>query len=387
MRFASGFLIPTFIGLSSALTDSSVFIFQGDRSSPNTNAPVLSSEQARLIFAHRLSLSNNYELADVSESTLSYINEFGKTQFPLFEPSDEPIAELVLFVEGFSSKTAKILSKAWSFSKPDFYVSKFHGTISPKLLAKEFQELIGIDSGGDTLKTLVNPNRVLRPQSSNIIYLNVHNDKDGLDQLIDAKSKIMSLAKERKMNTAVVLTPELIPTAENKISQSEQYEKILASRKATEEPMISHSSVLSSPIKQVYSSSPSNKTFKGPLQLCYKSLDSCISSTRNCFGHGECSSRYKNSDERGACFSCNCRATNETITWAKGTRKGWTIKYWGGSACHKQDISSAFWLITIFTIAITGIITWGITMLYSIGEEKLPGVIGAGVSNSKTRTS
>jgi len=31
-----------------------------------------------------------------------------------------------------------------------------------------------------------------------------------------------------------------------------------------------------------------------------------------------------------------------------------------------------------------GLVGWGIGLLFSIGEEKLPGVIGAGVS-SKTR--
>ncbi|RKF78013.1 putative endoplasmic reticulum membrane protein [Golovinomyces cichoracearum] len=386
MRFASRFLIPAFIGLSLALTESSVFIFQGDRSH-NKVAPVLSPEQARLIFAHRLGLSKNYELADVSESTLSYINQFGKTQFSLFEPSDDGIAELVLIVEGLSSKTAKPLFTALPSSKPDFYVSKFHGSISPKLIASEFLKYMGKEKSFDTLKTLVTPNEVHRPLSSNIIYLDFHNDTDVLDQLINAQSKILSVAKQRKMNTALFLIQEVNPTAANKISSSEQNEKILASRKATEEPMITDLSVLSSPLKQVFASSPSNKTYKGPLQLCYKSLDSCIRSTRNCSGHGECSSKHKDNNEKGACFSCTCSATNETITWAKGTRKGWTINYWGGSACHKQDISSAFWLITIFTIVITGVVGWGITMLYSIGEEKLPGVIGAGVSNSKTRGS
>ncbi|RKF56815.1 putative endoplasmic reticulum membrane protein [Golovinomyces cichoracearum] len=385
MRFASGFLIPAFIGLSLALTESSVYIFQGERSH-NKVAPVLSPEQARLIFAHRLGLSKNYELAGVTESTLTYINQFGKTQFSLFEPSDEVIVELVLIVEGLTFETAIPLFTALSSFKPDFYVSKFHGSISPKLLAAEFLKHMGKDKSGDTLKSFVNSNEVNSPQSSNLIHLKFHNDTDVLDQLINAQTKILSLAKQRKMNTALFLIPDLNPTAANKIGSPEQNEKIIASRKVTEEPLISHS-VLSSPLKQVYASSISNKTSKRPLQFCYKSLDSCIRSTRNCSGHGECSSEYKDSNEKGACFACTCRATNETITWAKGTRKGWTINYWGGSACHKQDISSAFWLITIFTIVITGVVAWGITMLYSIGEEKLPGVIGAGVSNSKTRGS
>jgi hypothetical protein len=30
-----------------------------------------------------------------------------------------------------------------------------------------------------------------------------------------------------------------------------------------------------------------------------------------------------------------------------------------------------------------GLVGWGIGMLFSIGEEKLPGVIGAGVSSNR----
>lgn len=56
---------------------------------------------------------------------------------------------------------------------------------------------------------------------------------------------------------------------------------------------------------------------------------------------------------------------------------------WGGNMCQKKDVSIPFWLLTGFTIAIVGMITFAIGLLYSVGEEQLPGVIGAGVSRSK----
>jgi 1,4-dihydroxy-2-naphthoate octaprenyltransferase len=51
--------------------------------------------------------------------------------------------------------------------------------------------------------------------------------------------------------------------------------------------------------------------------------------------------------------------------------------------CQKEDISVQFWLIAGFTIMIVGVTAFAIGLLYSVGEETLPGVIGAGVSRSK----
>lgn len=63
--------------------------------------------------------------------------------------------------------------------------------------------------------------------------------------------------------------------------------------------------------------------------------------------------------------------------------KGRKTIHWGGNMCQKEDISVPFWLIVGFTVTIIGAITFAIGLLFSVGEEKLPGVIGAGVSRSK----
>lgn len=51
--------------------------------------------------------------------------------------------------------------------------------------------------------------------------------------------------------------------------------------------------------------------------------------------------------------------------------------------CQKEDVSVQFWLIAGFTVTIVGAVTFAIGLLFSVGEEQLPGVIGAGVSRSK----
>lgn len=149
--------------------------------------------------------------------------------------------------------------------------------------------------------------------------------------------------------------------------------------------MTENPSILTTPLqhsKQVQilnASSNSSLPITGIPPLCHASLDSCISATNNCSGHGECFRKYGD-EGKGGCFTCFCKATVKTIPFPGGQKNGTTLQYWGGSACHKEDISDAFWLIFIFTVVIIAVTGWAVTMIFNIGEEKLPGVIGAGVS-------
>jgi hypothetical protein len=134
----------------------------------------------------------------------------------------------------------------------------------------------------------------------------------------------------------------------------------------------------------------SNSTKKFPPILgvppvCYSTLDSCTEKTNHCSGHGKCFKKRSAAGGKDACFACGCVAQNQTFTHGPQNRTGVRITYWGGAACQKQDISSQFWLIALFSIVIVGVVAWAIGMLYSVGEEKLPGVIGAGVASNRAR--
>lgn len=121
---------------------------------------------------------------------------------------------------------------------------------------------------------------------------------------------------------------------------------------------------------------------KARLQNCYLSLNACVTNTNNCSdGHGLCFDRNANTTSKSQrpCFSCHCMST---IVSQRGPKSFRTVR-WGGRACQKKDISVQFWLLAGFTITIVGAVTFAIGLLYSVGEEKLPGVIGAGVSRSK----
>lgn len=117
---------------------------------------------------------------------------------------------------------------------------------------------------------------------------------------------------------------------------------------------------------------------KGILPHCFSSLSSCQSMTRNCTGHGSCSLRYtdKDASNNGApCYSCMC--TSDVRTNKDGTKK---TMQWGGPACQKKNVVVPFWLLAGFTVLMVFLIGWGIGLLWTMGEQELPSVIGAGVS-------
>lgn len=127
---------------------------------------------------------------------------------------------------------------------------------------------------------------------------------------------------------------------------------------------------------------------KGPIPACFQSFNSCDTQTNSCSGHGKCVDKYsrgdaseKRADGEAACWVCKCLATEEHNDGK--VSKGRKTTHWGGNICQKKDVSVPFFMFAGFTIAFVGVITFTISMLFNVGEEKLPGVIGAGVSRNK----
>lgn len=185
------------------------------------------------------------------------------------------------------------------------------------------------------------------------------------------------------MNVMVVLMPESSWSTRSKNSYG-SYEKLpkkqLGRSELAEESITKTRAASSrtSQTQQAATSSP-QKYIRGVAPLCYTSLESCISSTNSCSGHGHCYRKTNGTESTASCFACQCEHKEESRT-SEGKTYTW-ITYWGGGACQKEDVSGPFWLLATFTVVMVGIIGWSIGMMYSIGEEKLPGVIGAGVSS------
>lgn len=138
------------------------------------------------------------------------------------------------------------------------------------------------------------------------------------------------------------------------------------------------SSVGESDAKMTIFSSPSK------VPTCFTSKEACLSGTNKCSGYGECLNRWAEpdgSDEQSGsagkgrvCYACHC---------SKRREKSGGVTQMAGPTCSKQDVSVPFWLFGGFTLLMVGILTFAIGILFSVGEEKLPGVLGAGVSKSK----
>lgn len=117
---------------------------------------------------------------------------------------------------------------------------------------------------------------------------------------------------------------------------------------------------------------------------CYESKDSCQEETNNCTGHGECVVKAfgaGNETERIECYQCLCNRP-EVVKTKEGSNK---TTYFGGSACHKKDISVPFWILTLTSGSLIAIVGFGVSMLYAMGNVELPSVIGAGVSGPRAK--
>lgn len=117
--------------------------------------------------------------------------------------------------------------------------------------------------------------------------------------------------------------------------------------------------------------------------VCHTSNSSCAESTNNCSGHGYCYLKFTSGGEAttGNCYACRCQ---QTLVRKKD---GTTQKVqWGGPACQKKDISSPFFLIAGVSVFAVIMISSAVGMLFSMGQQELPSVIGAGVGGSKAQT-
>lgn len=112
------------------------------------------------------------------------------------------------------------------------------------------------------------------------------------------------------------------------------------------------------------------------MPVCHSSEASCTEATKNCSGHGQCYRKYESKEEsKSDCYACKCGATQTT-------NQDGTVKsiLWGGTACQKKDVSTPFFIIGGFSVLLVTAISFAVRMLFSIGQEELPSVLGAGVA-------
>ncbi|RDW87583.1 hypothetical protein BP5796_03277 [Coleophoma crateriformis] len=420
MRISLSLLIPALVGAASAASESaSVYIFEGQQW-PSTSKPAtLTPEEARLVIAQRLDVAEYHGLERTSEETLSYINNYGGSKKSLFESSlAEPASELVIVVEGVSSEIAKPLLSSWQNINPAFYISSPPSVKANQRLVADLNQQRGGKRGSWDMKCdledAINPynencwagrTKMMHVDLSPDVKVSkvVRNDVDdgpnvyeqnhiSIDDFMTAQTKLQNFAKNGEMNVVIILSPEASRSAkastksygsyEMPMSDSVNLNRRQAEELITTEAFASTPAAAVAPVSQVSAPNTTFAPLKGVIAFCHDSLDACISATNNCSGHGSCYGRSNSTAGVSSCYTCRCLPTVKKFE--KGGTERTKTTHWGGAACNKEDISGQFWLLAGFTVILVGIVSSAIGMMFSIGEEKLPGVIGAGVS-SKTR--
>lgn len=195
-----------------------------------------------------------------------------------------------------------------------------------------------------------------------------------MKSILDALRSIPKLAKTGSIEATVVLLPDT--SANAKPSWSDKPQELR--RRQAEQVISSNHKAAPVSVTHPAASSSTLHALKKAVPSCFNSNETCIAGTDNCSGHGTCVNKYgvipENPKEGEVCFVCLCKPTHNN-------NSGPT--HWGGASCGKQDVSVPFWLFFGFTIGIIAVVWMSISLLFSVGEEKLPGVIGAGVSRSK----
>lgn len=215
-----------------------------------------------------------------------------------------------------------------------------------------------------------------------------------IEAVDDVKSTLTQLLSEfRNQSHTLVLMPPSSKTSKRASNSYGTYIKPsqLARRAQplTEEPLAAispdHTSTSSSPPaskSKPQTLAASSAPVTAILPVCHSTLEAAIDATHNCSGHGTPYRKY--SDERGGktidCFACRC-----TSTVTKDSEGKTKTVHWGGPACQKKDISASFWLLAGLGILLAATVSWGIGLLFSIGEEELPSVIGAGVAGPRAQ--
>lgn len=188
-----------------------------------------------------------------------------------------------------------------------------------------------------------------------------------------------SLAMEGKVESTILIFPSqrapsnLNLSRRNLLSKEEE-------EKEEEEPLSQPFVSASSPVNPSPSVASNSTTPLPPLgsflPSCFPTNGTCNDQTNSCSGRGAC---YAKSSK---CFACKC---GSTIVRQDSDGKNVKTVQWGGSACERKDISVPFFLFAGFGVFMSALVVGSVGMLYGMGSEELPSVIGAGVTGPRAQ--
>lgn len=190
---------------------------------------------------------------------------------------------------------------------------------------------------------------------------------------MDSIPQLQAMALSGELETTVVVIPESSRNSE--ISEwAPEGSLRLSRRQSTETVMRFENKISDEPEAEDWDVDTSFVPVgSSPVQLfstgaCFSTRAKCMNATYGCFRHGTCV-------EQGGCFQCLCNVTTKD-NYGRSTE-------WTGDMCQKVDVSAEFWMF--FGVGLVALLSVGgaISLLMGVGNEPLPGVLGAGVVKSK----
>ncbi|CAE7000418.1 hypothetical protein PTNB73_09591 [Pyrenophora teres f. teres] len=370
--------------------------------------PTVTPETARLIIAQRLGLSRFHAIEHADAETIRHINTYGGPQQKLFGIEDAHVsrAHLLVWAEDVEQDEATVIINDGSDRTLDFAISGAPPASDNDRLIMDFIAQAETlpeypDPQQRTYKTKFDIQSALPSNSKAAAYngyLNMwrtdKNDKMTPEDMASALANINKKAHESGFAVTVVMMPRARSKSKRTTDPWGTY-NMPAKQVNRQNP----EAVLSSIPVPAATSKTSDESFpviateaennKGPvrgiLPTCFNSMAACQSRTQNCSNHGECKLLHKgrgsgSNQETIDCYGCACSPTIQHVGEDKGMEIKKKVTYWGGPACQKKDISTQFWLFVGSGVILAFLVSSGIGMLYSMGAEELPSVIGAGVS-------
>ncbi|KAI1119175.1 hypothetical protein F5Y14DRAFT_123829 [Nemania sp. NC0429] len=377
----NSFLLPALAGVAaadSAPRHAEAYMLRHAKQASPADPPSIPNSLAEAILLQRLSSPDQpAALGQIPQSldeddAVSYINQFAKPARPLFDgldaDADEP-KQLVIAFEGVTASQYEQL-KAAIPRVPLAFTAPGLGRLPAKV------------SSRCAFGPSINPKESdsSRCWSGKTQYLQYDVAKDGniIQQLSLNLAALKSYANEGLMETTIVF----LDSSSDELRRRQlnfQKDRVAGSTAASDKTFVS--STHGGQGDKVYDAFAGRPT---AVPSCFASQNACETATASCSGHGVCVDRWGKDATDRTCFFCHCGKTVEKGGGYKGgDEQREHVYYWGGATCQKRDVSTPFWLFAGVSITLVATIAFSIGLLFTVGEEKLPGVIGAGVSRSK----
>lgn len=348
----------------------------------DTQSQTISYNQAWIYLARKFGIDEYVSLGEVDEATIDMINNQQVAQSTL--------PKLILTIDGFVgedftpsykvdsedshsilTRISTIVNKYQNYNKidlsPEFTlfsnttdIPSFDSTTAQWIEKQEELELLNEDYNNyndlePSLK-LINDGFFKHEmiQLTKLQHLELNEDI-----LLGNLHCLLSLGKKIDFDSASYLSAK--QTLVNVLNDlKEKYDITLLVTDNTEEKDFNQFSKRNAELAEVFQKSSSG---------CFSSEDACIKDTNSCSSHGTCI-KSKLSD----CWSCKCQATVD---------KSKRTQYWAGATCSKQDISSQANLLFWTGLGLVLLMVGGVQFLYSVGNEKLPGILDAATAPKK----